>query len=142
MALVSFRTETLCSRIRPSRYGREEVERHASSCRSRSTVELMTILGVGASVFAITSGLARGSPAPVSRALEMDISSNGSNMTIGEPEIAVNPNNPNQLYVDGAIFPTPPVPNEAPPVPNTCGGWGSDNGGFELAAATVDHRGM
>src|SRR5262249_35170175 len=32
--------------------------------------------------------------------------------------------------MDGAIFPTPTVFNAAPPVPNTCGGWGSDNGGL------------
>jgi hypothetical protein len=91
---------------------------------------LMATLGVGASVFAITSGLASGTPTPVSPALEMDISGNGSNLTIGEPEIAVNPNNPNQLYLDGAIFPTPTLLNGTSPVPNTCGGWGSDNGGL------------
>jgi hypothetical protein len=91
---------------------------------------LTATLGVGASVFAITSGLASGTPTPVSKAVEMNISGNGSNLTIGEPEIAVNPNNPNQVYVDGAIFPTPTVFNATPPVPNTCGGWGSDNGGL------------
>jgi hypothetical protein len=64
----------------------------------------------------------------------MDISGNGSNLTIGEPEIAVNPNNQDELYVDGAIFPTPTVFNAPPPVPNTCGGWASDNGGLSWQA--------
>jgi hypothetical protein len=59
----------------------------------------------------------------------MDISGNGSSMNIGEPEIAVNPTNPNQLFVDGATFPAKIVFNGPSPVPDTCQGWSSANGG-------------
>jgi hypothetical protein len=67
----------------------------------------------------------------------MDVSGNGGNMNIGEPEIAVNPVNPKQLYVDGAIFPVPLIFNGPSPVPDTCGGWSSENGGLSWQSAPL-----
>src|SRR6185437_710056 len=71
------------------------------------------------------------------RELEMDVSGNGSNMTMGEPEIAVNPRNPRELYVDGAIFPVPLIFNGPSPVPDTCGGWSSKNGGLSWQSSPL-----
>jgi hypothetical protein len=91
------------------------------------------IWGTGAASAAAGSPAVHAGAPPAtgsSSELEMDISGNGSNMTMGEPEIAVNPANPNQMYVDGATFPVPLVLNGQSPVPDTCGGWASGNGGL------------
>ena len=75
---------------------------------------------------------ASGSPTPSGTAhqeLEVDLSGNGASLTTGEPEIAINPVNPHQMWVDGATFPVPLVFNGASPVPDTCQGWSSDDGG-------------
>jgi len=61
--------------------------------------------------------------------LEMDLTGNGSNLNMGEPEIAINPLKPNEMYLDGATFPFPLVINGPSPVPNTCGGMISEDGG-------------
>ena len=64
--------------------------------------------------------------------LEMNLTGNGSTLTMGEPEIAVNPKNPKELYVNGASFPVPLVIDGPSPagLPNTCGGMISENGGL------------
>ncbi|MBO0728192.1 MAG: exo-alpha-sialidase [Acidimicrobiaceae bacterium] len=66
----------------------------------------------------------------------MDISQNDNTTNVGEPEIAVNPRNPNQLYIDGATFSTP-NPFVPPSVPDTCQGWASDNGGLTWQSAPL-----
>jgi hypothetical protein len=86
----------------------------------------------------VMSALAADTPATSHKfELEMDVSGNGSNMTMGEPEIAVNPVKPNELYVDGAIFPVPLIFNGPSPVPDTCGGWSSENGGLSWQPAPL-----
>jgi hypothetical protein len=65
----------------------------------------------------------------------MDVSGNGSTINVGEPEIAANPANPDQLYVDGATFSVPPF--NPSPVANTCQGWSSSNGGLSWQAAPL-----
>lgn len=69
--------------------------------------------------------------------LEMDLTGNGSNMNMGEPEIAINPRNPNQMYIDGATFPVPLVFNGPSPIPYTCGGMASENGGLRWEPAPL-----
>jgi hypothetical protein len=73
--------------------------------------------------------------------LEANLTGNGGNMHRGEPEIAVNPKNPNQLFVDGATFPVPLVFNGQAPIPYTCGGWFSANGGLSWRDAAFPQTG-
>jgi hypothetical protein len=70
--------------------------------------------------------------------LEMNLTGNGSILTMGEPEIAVNPKNPKELYVDGATFPVPLIISGPSPagLPNTCGGMRSENGGLTWLPAS------
>lgn len=75
--------------------------------------------------------------APHPRKLEMDVSGNGSTLTMGEPEIAVNPRDPNELYVDGATFPVPLIFNGPSPIPYTCAGWSSKDGGLSWKSAPL-----
>ena len=95
-------------------------------------------------MLATMSGSASGTPATGSRAksttgpstkLEMDLTGNGKTLTMGEPEIAINPVNPNEMYVDGATFPVPIVFNGPSPIPYTCGGMVSENGGLSWQPA-------
>ncbi|MGF7238534.1 MAG: sialidase family protein [Frankia sp.] len=67
----------------------------------------------------------------------MNITGNGSIVDEGEPEIAINPANPNQMFIDGAMFPVPLVFNGKAPVPYTCGGMTSDNGGLSWQPAPL-----
>jgi hypothetical protein len=67
----------------------------------------------------------------------MNISGNGASLTVGEPEIAINPLNPQQMWVDGATFPVPLVFNGVSPVPDTCQGWSSANGGSSWQPAPL-----
>jgi hypothetical protein len=67
----------------------------------------------------------------------MDLTGNGSGAAMGEPEIAVNPVNPNDLFVDWTtITPLPfsfggPIQN----IPHLCGGLSSHNGGLSWQQA-------
>ena len=93
-------------------------------------------LGATAPVLAVATSQADGWP-DKPRILEMDVSGNGSIVTMGEPEIAVNPVDPDQLYVDGATFPVPLVFNGQSPVPDTCGGWTSKDGGLRWKSSPL-----
>jgi hypothetical protein len=102
---------------------------------------LLASLGIAAPLL-VLSGAAGSAPdnqGTVHREQEMDISGNGSTMNVGEPEIAVNPRNPSQMFVDGATFPVPVVLNinAALPVPDPCQGWSSDNGGSSWQPAPL-----
>ncbi len=68
----------------------------------------------------------------------MNLTGNGSILTRGEPEIAVNPKNPNEMYVTGATFPVPLIIDGPSPagLPNTCGGMRSENGGLTWLPAS------
>lgn len=108
---------------------------------------LLVCLGV-AIPLVLVSRLASGVSRPASGALpatgsahgelETNISGNGSNINTGEPEIAINPLNQNELWVDGATFPTPLLANSSQtPVPNTCQGWSSEDGGLSWQLAPL-----
>ena len=59
---------------------------------------------------------------------EKDISQNTSSTVVGEPEIAVDPHNANNLYVAWATFPVPvSLTSKAPP--RSCGAAVSNDGG-------------
>jgi hypothetical protein len=58
-------------------------------------------------------------------------------LTVGEPEIAINPLNPQEMWVDGATFPVPLVFNGTSPVPDTCQGWSSQDGGLSWQPAPL-----
>jgi hypothetical protein len=71
---------------------------------------LVTCLGVAAPIVGVSASETDAAVTPPAQSelakselakseLEMDISGNGSNMTMGEPQIAVNPVKPNELYV-------------------------------------------
>jgi len=69
--------------------------------------------------------------------LEIDISANASTSTMGEPEIALNPRNPNNLFIDWTTFAYPPGPTAPPGVTYACGGMFSMDGGVSWQAAPV-----
>ena len=59
---------------------------------------------------------------------EMDVSHNTSKTVVGEPEIAIDPKNPNNIYVAWATFPMPvTLTSKAPP--RSCGAAVSNDGG-------------
>jgi hypothetical protein len=88
-------------------------------------------------VFAVTPGSASGKPAPGAHPkLETDLSGNDNRSTIGEPEIALNPRNPNNLFVDWTTFAYPPGTN-APPQADACGGLSSMDRGQSWQPAPV-----
>ncbi len=98
---------------------------------------LLASLGIAVPLFALSSPANGTLPATGSAhgELEMDISGNGSSINVGEPEIAINPLNPKQMWVDGATFSVPPF---APsPVADTCQGWSSQNGGLSWQPAPL-----
>jgi BNR/Asp-box repeat len=70
--------------------------------------------------------------------LEADITGNGSGFLAGEPEIAVNPVQPGNLFIDYTVFPVPtPALLGGPPTPTPCGGMASRNDGRSWQPATV-----
>jgi hypothetical protein len=102
--------------------------------RFLSSVALVTPVFATAIVGASSSGTA--SPAQVglastrvsSQQFETDISGNGNTTVQGEPEIAVNPTNPNNLLIDWTIFTYNPI--YTPLNPDSAGAMVSDNGGL------------
>ena len=114
--------------------------------RARSLMAIVCLAVAGpmlGTMSASAQSTATGSDPPESSAgpsgkLEMNITGNGSILTQGEPEIAVNPKNPKELYLNGATFPVPLIINGPSPdgLPNTCGGWVSENGGLTWLPAS------
>ena len=66
----------------------------------------------------------------------MDLTGNDSRSIMGEPEIALNPRNSNNLFVDWNTRAYPPGTN-APPVVDACGGLSSMDGGLSWQPASV-----
>jgi hypothetical protein len=102
---------------------------------ARSAGSLLVTL---VAVFGTTAGSAGAKPAagPHHSHLEMDLSANDSRSTMGEPEIAVNPRDPNNLFIDWNTFAYPPGVRAAP-VTDTCGGMSSMNRGLTWQPAPV-----
>lgn len=92
---------------------------------------LLAPLALTLAVFAAPGGASR--PRPTGGAahdeFETNISGNGSNLNAGEPQIAINPLDPKQMWMDGAAFPTPLTLGGSSPLPSTCQGWSSDDAG-------------
>jgi hypothetical protein len=77
-------------------------------------------------VGAPTLGGAHGGPPTGSTFLASDIAGNGSAAVTGEPEIAQNPRDPSELFID---WTTQPINTSSTKVPRECGGESSTNGG-------------
>ena len=88
-------------------------------------------------VFVVPPGSASAKPAAGSHSkLETDLAGNDSRSTTGEPEIAINPRNPNNLFADWTTFAYPPG-TSAPPQTYACGGLSSMNDGLSWQPAPV-----
>ena len=84
-----------------------------------------------------TSASAQGAPS-VGRQLQLNLSRNGSSTTMGEPEIAVDPQNSKNLFVDWTTFPHPlTISGAGANIPNPCGGLVSLNGGVSWHSVQV-----
>jgi hypothetical protein len=74
----------------------------------------------------VTSGSGQAAGAapvnPANSRLEMGITGNGPAFSSGEPEIAINPTNPDNLFLDHATFPVP-APLFGPAPAHSCGGY-------------------
>ena len=90
-------------------------------------------VAIGASV-SQTAGATQGNQA-FTHELEMDLAGNGAATTTGEPEIAVNPLNPRNLFIDWTTFNYPP--SATAPIPDPCGGLSSQDGGLSWQPAPV-----
>ena len=90
-------------------------------------------LAAGASG-SLTAGATPGNQA-FTHELETNVVGNGAATTTGEPEIAVNPLNPNNLFIDWTTFNYPP--SATAPIPDPCGGKSSQNGGLSWQPAPV-----
>jgi hypothetical protein len=64
---------------------------------------------------------------PPSKAIQVQITSNPAGYSSGEPEIAINPTNPDNVFIDHATFAVPPGGGVPPlfsaPPPHSCGGY-------------------
>jgi hypothetical protein len=91
--------------------------------------------GVGAPVLAtvLLAGGQSANAVPPSSAFQVQITSNPTGFSSGEPEIAINPTNPDNLFIDHATFAVPPgggiPPLTSPPPAHSCGGYVSMNRG-------------
>jgi hypothetical protein len=84
-------------------------------------------MGVPVMATVLLAGSQFANAVPPSSAFQVQISQNPTGFSSGEPEIAINPTNPNNLFIDYATFPVvdhiqpPPLPTPAPA--NSCGGY-------------------
>jgi hypothetical protein len=104
--------------------------------RSVRWLALMASLALAAPLLATTAGSAGGTPAasPLAQ-LESQISATDNTTTQGEPEIAENPLNPDNLFIDWNSFRYPT--SNMTPIPNPCGGKVSMDGGLSWQPAPV-----
>ena len=111
-----------------------EVPRRAGSNRrrrvARRTLQASSSLAVFLPVVVVIAGA--GSPsagaASTGGRYEKDVSNNTSKTVVGEPEIAIDPKNPQNVYVAWATFPVPvTLTSKAPP--RSCGAAVSNDGG-------------
>jgi hypothetical protein len=71
---------------------------------------------------ALMAGSQSANAVPVSSAIQVQITNNPAGFSSGEPEIAINPTNPNNLFIDHATFPVP-APYQGPAPAHSCGGY-------------------
>ena len=64
-------------------------------------------MGVPVMVTLLLAGSQSANAVPPSSAFQVQITSNPTGFSSGEPEIAINPTNPNNLFIDYATFAVP-----------------------------------
>jgi hypothetical protein len=84
-------------------------------------------MGVAVLAIVLVAGSQSANAVSPSSAIQMQITSNPAGFSSGEPEIAINPTNPDNLFIDHATFAVPPgggvPPLFSPPPPHSCGGY-------------------
>ena len=101
-------------------------------------LRFLVLLGLVFAIPAVVAGASASeiaSAAPPNSQFEVNITGNGSATTMGEPEIAQNPRNPNNLYADWTTFSNPP--GRDPGVEHPCGGAVSMDRGLSWQPAPV-----
>jgi hypothetical protein len=90
-------------------------------------------MGVPLLATVLVAGTQPANAVPPSSSTQVQITSNPTGFSSGEPEIAINPTNPNNLFIDHATFPVPETggipPLTTPAPPHSCGGYVSMNRG-------------
>jgi hypothetical protein len=112
---------------------------HVRRTRVRWSIAVAAVMGLTVPFLAAASAggatilnrAHRGASGP--KILATDISGNGSATTTGEPEIAQNPLNPNDLFIDWTTI----ALSSTTTVANPCGGASSTNGGLSWQPATL-----
>jgi hypothetical protein len=84
-------------------------------------------MGVPVLATVFIAGSQSANAVPPSSGFQVQITHNPAGFSSGEPEIAINPTDPNNLYIDHATFAVPPgggmPPLFSPPPPHSCGGY-------------------
>jgi hypothetical protein len=102
---------------------------------TRFALSFALVLPVAVTVVGVSAPLTS-SAAPPSSSFEVQITSNGNNSVMGEPEITQNPSNPVSLYMDWTTFSSPPG-HPVPGVTYPCGGAASTDRGETWQALPV-----
>jgi hypothetical protein len=84
-------------------------------------------MGVPVLATVFVAGSQSANAVPPSSGFQVQITQNSPGFSSGEPEIAINPTNPNNLFIDHATFAVPKgggmPPLVSPPPPHSCGGY-------------------
>ncbi len=102
---------------------------------ARFVFSFWLVLSVLALIVGAT-GSQTASAAPPGSQFEVNITNNGASSTMGEPQIAQNPLNPSELFMDWTTFSNPPG-RPVPGVTNPCGGAISMDRGVTWHSAPV-----
>jgi hypothetical protein len=90
-------------------------------------------MGVPVLATVFVAGSQSANAVPPSSGFQVQITNNPAKFSSGEPEIAINPTNPDNLFIDHATFAVPPggglPPLVSPPPPHSCGGYVSTDRG-------------
>jgi hypothetical protein len=107
--------------------------------RRTRRITLLLCIGVPALATALAAGDYAANAVPPGSSIQVQVTSNPTGFSSGEPEIAINPTNPDNLYIDYATFPVPPGGGTPPlftPAPeHSCGGYASMDRGATWQAA-------
>jgi hypothetical protein len=116
-------------------HGSTETRRRRRRLASSPLAVVLPALALAIS--ACSSGAGASSPGG---RYEIDISHNTASTVVGEPEIATDPHDQNNLFVAWATFPVPVSLNSAAP-PRSCGGAVSNDGGrhWHYVAVPINH---
>jgi hypothetical protein len=87
-------------------------------------------------VAALVAGTQPAGAVPPGGAFQVQVTSNPTGFSSGEPEIAINPTNPNNLFIDYATFPVPETLFSTAPT-HPCGGQISMDRGLTWQSGTL-----